>query len=182
MKTALIIHGSGGAPDEIWFPWLKEKLERDGFKVLCPQFPNGLKSQTLSNWLEVMEGLDIPEDSIAIGHSLGCPFILNLLERRKFKAVYLVGGFVGLLSDHFNPAIKTFSDREFDWVTIKENCKHSYVIYSDNDPHVPPEKALELSKKLEVEPILIEGAGHFNSEVGYFEFPILYDLILNDLK
>ncbi len=177
MKQALIVHGSSGQPDQIWFPWLAEKLREDGYEVICPQFPNTPEDQTLENWLNTLESYDLSEDCIAIGHSLGVPFLLNVLEKKTFKAVYLVAGFTGLLGNQFDPVVKTFSDRSFDWTAIKQNVHHFYVLHSDDDPYVAPEKTIQLARNLGVSPILIPGAGHFNSEVGYYEFDTLYDLI-----
>jgi len=39
MSNAFIIHGTGGYPEENWFPWLKKKLEEFNYKVFVPQFP-----------------------------------------------------------------------------------------------------------------------------------------------
>jgi hypothetical protein len=36
MKTAIIIHGTGGSPDENWFPWMKTQLEEQGYRVFVP--------------------------------------------------------------------------------------------------------------------------------------------------
>lgn len=179
MLTFLIIHGSGGNPQESWFPWLKQKLEADGHRVFIPQFPNTPETQTVENWMEVIESYPIDNQTIAIGHSLGVAFLLNLLERRKFAASYLVAGFTGLLNNQFDPAIQNIANRDFDWEAIRSNCPEFYIYYSDDDPYVKPEKAFALGEKLGIEPILVEGAGHFNTESGFTEFEELYKKILN---
>lgn len=177
MPQAIIIHGSGGSPEEIWFPWLKAKLEGADYEVFAPAFPHHHEDQTLENWMRVMQSFELSDDCLAIGHSLGVPFILNLLEQRKFKAAYLVGGFYQKLDNHFDEVVHTFIEKPFDWQTIKTNCEHFYVFHSDNDPYVAPEKSIALAEKLGVAPILIPGAGHFNSAAGYFEFEALWKLI-----
>ena len=40
MKTAIIIHGTEGYPEENWFPWLKSELEIIGYQTFVPQFPS----------------------------------------------------------------------------------------------------------------------------------------------
>ena len=40
MKNVIILHGTGGAPDHYWFPWLKSELDKKGYKVSVPQLPN----------------------------------------------------------------------------------------------------------------------------------------------
>ena len=85
IQTAFIIHGSNGNPNKHWYPWLKEELEKLGLKVFAPQFP--IKDeQSLDNWLKTLEPFKkYLDNSILIGHSLGVPFILNVLKLRGFN-------------------------------------------------------------------------------------------------
>jgi len=94
-KTAFIIHGLNGSKDAHWYPWLKKKLEEKGLKVFLPQFPIE-ENQSLQNWLSTLQPLrGSLRDSIIVGHSLGVPFILNVLNQWeiKAKATFLVSGF-----------------------------------------------------------------------------------------
>lgn len=175
----LIIHGTGGSPQENWFPWLKKKLEEKGQKVYVPQFP-AYPNMNLTSWMDVFDDYKkyLDEDSILIGHSIGPAFILNVLEMLEtpIKAAYLVAGFTGLLDmPQFDPLIKTISDRNFNWEKIKANCKHFYVYISDDDPYVPLEKGIALAKNLGVEPVILHGAGHINQGSGYTKFEELLE-------
>src|SRR3989344_4874506 len=95
MANVFIIHGVGGYPEENWFPWLKKQLEQLGHNVVVPQFPTP-ENQTLSSWLEVLEQYKqfLTPATIFVGHSLGVPFVLNILEKYPAKAAFLVAGFV----------------------------------------------------------------------------------------
>ncbi len=79
--NVIIIHGSYGSPEKNWFPWLKEELEKSGCNVFVPEFPTP-KSQSLDAWMNVFKGYEhsLNRNSILVGHSLGCAFILNTLE------------------------------------------------------------------------------------------------------
>jgi uncharacterized protein len=174
---AFIIHGTFGHPGENWFPWLKEELEKLGYNVHVPTFPTP-ENQSLESWREVFSEYKVSNDTILIGHSLGPAFILDILEKHKARAAFFVAGFTGLLDikevDSIN---KTIVDRNFDWETIKSNCKKFFVINSDNDPYVPIKKAKELASNLGTEPILVRDAGHFNEKAGYTSFPKLLEMI-----
>jgi len=179
--NAFIIHGSFGSPEENWFPWLKAELEKLGVEVFVPRFPTP-EGQNLENWLKVFEEFEgkINEETVFVGHSLGPAFILNVLEglNKKVKAAFFVAGFLGSLGNaEFDEINKTFAVGEFDWEKIKANCGKFFVFYSDNDPYVSREKALELAGNLGVEAELVQGAGHFNEAAGYTKFGILLERI-----
>ncbi len=125
--------------------------------------------------------VNLGKDSILIGHSLGAPFILHLLERANSEvyACFFVAGFLRELNLlKFDKLNKSFLILPFDWDTICSKVKHSFVYHSDNDPYVPLELGQELAEKLKTELTLIPSAGHINAEFGYTKFP----KILDDIK
>ena len=179
MKTAFIIHGSDGNKDAHWYPWLKEELEKRGLQVFLPQFPIE-ENQTLQNWLDTLKPMkEDLKDSILVGHSLGVPFILNVLNQWdiKVKAAFLVSGFSGHLEVEDEPNIDDIAKREFNWEKIKAKCDKFYVIHSDNDPYVPLKRAEELAGNLGVEVILVKDGKHFQAESGFKTFNLLLDKI-----
>jgi len=179
MKSVFIIHGSNGSKNAHWYPWLKKELEKRGVQVFLPQFPIGEK-QTLRNWLDTLKPMkDNLKDSILVGHSLGGPFILNVLNQWsiKAKAAFLVAGFSGHLEVEDEPNIDDIAERDFNWEKIKANCDKFYVIHSDNDPYVPLERAEELASNLGVEVTLVKDGKHFQAESGFETFDLLLDKI-----
>jgi predicted alpha/beta hydrolase family esterase len=179
MQNIFIFHGVGGSPEENWFPWLKKELSERGYNVIVPQFPTP-EGQTLENWLKVLDKYHefINEDAILVGHSLGVPFALNVIECNKIKAAYLVAGFYGKAGNDFDPGMASFAQREFNWQKIRENCKKFHVYHSNNDPYIKLEKAQQLAKKLQIEVTLIPDSGHINRSSGYLKFKRLLDDIL----
>ena len=183
MKNAFIIHGAYGNSEENWFPWLKEELEKLEYKVFVPDFPTP-EGQTLDNWREVFEDYKkfVNQDTVFVGHSLSPLFILDILQHSstKIKASFFVSGFLKFLGNKdFDDINKTFVENDFDWNTIINSCENFFVIHSDNDPYVPRDCADELAKLLNTVPIIIKGAGHFNSATGYDTFEELLEKIKN---
>lgn len=181
----IIIHGAYGNPEESWFPWLKDELEKLNCKVFIPGFPTP-KDQTLQNWINVFEGYKqrLEKDCIVVGHSLGSAFLLTVLERlnRPIKAAFFVSGFAEQLGNkEFDEINRTFVEKSFDWEKIKENCRDFHVFHSDDDPYVSLEKAEHLAKNLSVEVSLVKGAGHFNKRSGYGRFELLLEKIKEKL-
>lgn len=174
-----IIHGSSGSPQGNWFPWLKEELKKEGHEVIVPQFPIG-EQQLLKNWLETLEPYkERLNDAVLVGHSLGAPFIIDVLNawEVKVKATFLIAGFIGPLSVD-EPNIEDFSDKEFDWEKIRSRCAHFEQFHSDNDPFVPQSFARQLSQRLGIKLTIVKKAGHFMASEGWKEFPLLKERIL----
>ncbi len=84
MANVIIVHGLGANSRDNWFPWLKGELERLGCSVTVPDFPNS-NNPKLDEWLTEFHrhNKKIDENTILIGHSLGCAFILNALGLRS---------------------------------------------------------------------------------------------------
>lgn len=179
-----LIHGAYGSPNGNWFPWVKNELEKENQEVIVPEFPTP-KNQNLKKWMEIFEPYfnQIKEDSLFVGHSLGCAFLLAVLERIKVKKTIFIAGFLGEIGNpDFDEINKTFTKREFNWEKIKRNCKEFKILYSDNDPYVHEEKAFQIAQELGIEPTLIENGGHFNKDAGFLEFPQLIEEIWNGVK
>lgn len=175
--TVLIFHGTGGNPEENWFPWLARNLREDGHRVLVPKFPTP-EGQDLAAWLAIFSEFGCPIDgrTVLVGHSLGPAFILALLERASTPALgtFLVAGFLGELGlEDFDKLNRTFSCRNFDWLRIKRNAGSVSLYSSDDDPYVPLEKGKELAAKLAAPLHVVSEAGHFNTAAGYTEFRLL---------
>lgn len=183
---AVLIHGIYGNPNENWFPWLKEKLEENGVKVLVPKFPTP-ENQNLDNWMKVFDSDSefVDEETIFIAHSLGPAFVLSILEKmnHKIKGCFFVSGFIGgpIGIPEIDELNKSFTQKDFDFSKIKSNCKFFKTYCSDNDPYIPLKKLKEFSFKLDKELEIIPGAGHLNEVAGYLKFEKLLRDIL-DLK
>lgn len=181
-RTIFIFHGTRGNPSENWFPWLKKELEKDGHKVIVPQFPPP-PNEALENWLKVLHKYKqhINKDTIFIGHSRGGRFLLLLLERLKTPAfaTFLVGTAVGIKPYLFYDDAYNFANGyNFDWKKIRSNSLRFYVYHSDNDPYVCLENGKAVAKEVGTKLILIPNAGHFNTISGYTKF----EKLLEDIK
>ncbi len=182
-RTAFIIHGSYGNPEENWIPWLKRELQQYNFDVIVPKFPTP-NSQSLSSWLEAFEPFEkyLNHESVVIGHSLGPAFLMQIIQKLSFSivAAYFIAPFIGELGNpKFDIVNKTFFDN-LNWEQIKIHCKNFYIYYSDNDPYVPQIQAKTLAKRLGISAILIKTAGHFNTDAGYTQFSQLLKHILHN--
>ena len=180
MTNIFIFHGTGGHPEENWFPWLKKKLEKLDCKILIPKFPTP-KNQTLENWLKILKNYEqfYNENSILVGHSLGGAFLLRVLEKydNKIKAAFIIAAPIGKPPIKNYEADKLFLGKNFafDWDKIKSHCRKFFVFHSDNDPYISLGNGKALTKKLNTKLIFIPNAGHFNESAGYSKFDALFE-------
>ncbi|MEK7170004.1 MAG: alpha/beta fold hydrolase [Patescibacteria group bacterium] len=178
-RNVFIFHGTGGNPNENWFPWLKEKFEKTGYTVFVPQFPTP-EGQSVKAWRKILDGYEeyINKDTIFIGHSLGGLFLLRLLEQlpHKVKGAYFVGTPIGirpLLNYERDSAFSGGFD--FNRDELKKKADTFVVFHSDNDPYVCLENGKELAKHLGIELSFVPNAGHFNAKAGYLAFDELWE-------
>jgi len=183
MKNALIFHGTEGHPQENWFQWLKQELEKKGYTVTVPQFPSPpVVAAKIDEWFEVLKEHEdeINEDTLLIGHSLGGVFNLRVLEKLKqpVHTAAFVGAPIGVRPILNYDRDVAFSGFDFDWDTIKKNAQNFIVFQSDDDPYVGLGNGQELAKHLGVELSFVPNAGHFNTKAGYTKFPQLLEELI----
>jgi len=171
-KNYLILHGSFGSKDENWFPWLKEQLEKDNKKVSVPQMPVGVGNQNFENWSNVLNRLDINENTIIIAHSIAPIFVCKYLITNEIKVKKLIfvcgfNNYLGLDSD-FDAVNEPMFIDNFD--DVKQYCKDIVCYYSDNDPYVKYDVEKEFADKLTNKQYVIKNGGHINAETGYTKF------------
>lgn len=180
MKNAFIFHGTGGYPEENWFPWVKQELEQLEYKVHIPQFPTP-ENQTLETWFDVFKRYEkfVDKDTLMIGHSLGGAFLLRVLETLSSSVVCvcIVAAPVGVRPIRNWEGDQQFIGHPFDWRKIREHARSFIVFHSDNDPYVSLGNGAETAKQLGISLSFIPKAGHFNAAAGYTEFRELLDQI-----
>jgi predicted alpha/beta hydrolase family esterase len=184
VKNALIIHGAYGNNQDNWIPWLKQNLEQQRYSVTTPNFPTP-ENQNLTTWMNVIDELqyNFNSETIVIGHSIACAFMLSLLEKYTVKQAIFVAGFIEDLTTpeldntQFDVINNTFYNKPFNWEAINNNAEVFTIIHSDNDPYVPLWHAEKIASYLNVEPIVIPGGGHFGSREQCVNFAALLDQV-----
>ncbi|MFA5126950.1 MAG: alpha/beta fold hydrolase [Patescibacteria group bacterium] len=180
MKNTFIIHGTEGYPEENWFPWLKQELEKLDYTVFVPQFPSPpVVPAKINEWFDVLKNYEqyINEETIIIGHSLGGIFTLRILEKleKPIKTAVFVGTPIGVKPILNYDRDSSFSGFSFDWESIVNKAHNFLVLQSDNDPYVSLGNGEELAKNLNVELSFVPNAGHFNKKAGYTKFEELLE-------
>jgi predicted alpha/beta hydrolase family esterase len=181
MKNAIIIHGTEGYPEENWFPYLKNELEKRAWKVSVPQFPSPpVVPAKISEWWEVLKNYKIDENTLLVGHSLGGIFTLRILEKleKPIECACFAGTPIGEKPIKNYDRDASFSGFNFDWGKIRKNAKRFVVFQSDNDPYVCLKNGEVLAEKLKVKLNFVPNAGHFNKTAGFVKFPQLLDEIV----
>ncbi len=183
MKRVILVHGWGGNPENNWFPWLKKKLEDDGFKVIVPKMPD-TEHPRINKWVGKLREVDgkVDENTYFVGHSIGCQTIMRYLdkENKKVGGVIFVAGFFNL------PNLETKEEKKIakPWLNTPINTNKirflsKYVsIFSDDDPDVPLSDKNLFKDRLNAEIIIEHKKGHFNDDANIKKLPIVYNKIM----
>jgi hypothetical protein len=179
MKNAIILHGTGDAPTNFWFPYLKDGLEKRGYEVWLPSLPNP-EYPNRKEWIPfLLEGGKFSEETIIIGHSAGAQIILSLLENIevKIKQAILVSGYAKALR---KTADSEKNVDEYAWEAIRPKSEQFIFINSDNDPWTcdDTQGRIMFDNLGGMQIILHEGhMGSNYHKQPYKEFPLLLKLI-----
>lgn len=179
MKNAIILHAMEDTPENHWYPWLKQELEKKGYEVWVPQLPDTNNPQ-LSKWVPyIMEEGKFNEETVIIGHSAGGACVLAVLEElnTKIAQAIVISGF------SFYPGGDGIVKPLYDWEKIQKNVGEFMIITSDNDPYghdeVRGRVMLEMLAMDGSVQILVKGQKHFSvtDDSKYKKFPLLLRLV-----
>ncbi len=186
MKTAYILHG---VPDEEeyfemefpspsnahWLPWLQQKFLRAGYVCQCLEMPTPPTAKYLE-WSDTFGQPRLNEESVVVGHSAGCGFILKWLSQHKsVKVSKLI-----LVAPWLDPfqTMPDFLQGELD-ADLANRVNEIQILFSEDElvegVSETKDKIISLYPKAKLN--LFQDKGHFClSDVGY-EFKELWDII-----
>lgn len=156
----VLLHGFEGSPESTYFPWLKEKLEKEGWMVEAPQLPNP-EAPKAEEWLSAIDALHLDEETIVLGHSLGGTIITRWLSSRKKKLKKVVFTAAPMTNVGI-PEIQEICDLPLE--NIADLAEYE-IFYSDDDPLVPLEEAKKYEEWLGVSTVVLEGCDHFGKGI-----------------
>jgi len=186
-KQVIIVHGWSSHPKDCWFPWLKQKLEERGYKVIVPAMPD-TDEPKIKAWVKHLKEVvgQVDEQTFFVGHSIGCQAIIRYLEGlpvdAKVGGVVFVGGWFKLtnLSGPEEWAIaEPWLENNIDYNKVKSHTKNLVAIFSDNDHWVPLENKKLFAERLGAKTIVEHEKEHFTSEGGVLELPVVLEVLQN---
>jgi predicted alpha/beta hydrolase family esterase len=190
MKQVIIIHGCPSNKEEAknpekrtynkhWIPWIKKELISRNIKAETPLMPEPWEPD-YNKFKREFEKLIITEDTILIGPSCGCAFLVRWLGETKQKINKLI-----LVAPWKIPS-KDFSKEEnelYDFKinnSIKKNVKE-IIIFTSSDSEIDVKKSAKLfHKALGGKVIELKGRGHYTfNDMKTEEFPELLREIID---
>jgi len=99
-KNCIIIHGCPSnvekaiglkrrTYDKHWIPWIKRELTKKGIKTETPLMPEPWEP-VYDKFKNEFEKYSIDEDTILVGHSCGCAFLVRYLSENKLRVNKLI--------------------------------------------------------------------------------------------
>jgi len=162
--------------DKHWIPWVKRKLEFEGIKVSVPLMPNPWKPNYWAFKKEFDRCL-INEDSIFVGHSCGCAFLVRWLGETKKKIDKLILVAPWKIPYGGDESTVNFYSYQID-ETIKSRV-NDIIIFTSNDEEADGKESAKIfHKSLGGEVISLKDHGHFTfGDMGTEEFPeLIYNI------
>ena len=188
MKRVFIIHGWDFSPEQHWYPWLKEELEKKGFIVQVPEMPDSAEPK-IAQWVSMLaKCVGTPDkDTFFVGHSIGCPTILKYLEsvnQGVGGAVFVAGWFTlqNLETPEIEAIAKPWVEMQIDFTKVKKTTQKFVAFFSDNDPFVSLSNARQFEERLGARTMVEKNKGHYTMETKISEVPAVLQALLDMAK
>jgi len=164
--------------DKHWIPWIKKELSSCGIKAEVPLMPEPWKPN-YNTFKGEFDKYNIGKDSIFIGHSCGCSFLVRWLGETKQKISKLI-----LVAPWKIPDTNDISKKEFYGFPIDKTIKsrvENIIMFTTDDEEDDGKKSLKMFHDvLGGKVINLEGRGHYTMEdMGTVKFPELLKEIIS---
>ncbi len=162
--------------DKHWMPWLEEKLLAKGVKTERPLMPSPWQPD-YEKFKTEFEKYEISEETILIGTSCGCSFLIRWLGETKQKVAKLILVAPWKISADASEFEKAFYEFQID-ESIKERVRKIIFFTSDNERADGKAGLKMFHEHIGGEIINLPGHGHYvQKDMGTNEFPELLEVI-----
>lgn len=163
--------------DKHWIPWIKKELSSLDIKVETPLMPEPWEPD-YNKFKKEFEKYEVTEDTVLIGHSCGCAFLVRWLgeTKQKIKKLILVAPWkIPDMDDKFRKAFYTYPINE----SVKSRVKE-IIIFTADDENENGKKSLKIfHEALGGKVIELNGRGHYTmGDMKTERFPELLNEIL----
>ncbi len=195
-KNCIIIHGCPSNAekamdektrtyDKHWMPWLKKELENNGIRTETPLMPSPWQPD-YEKFKKEFEKYAVNENTVLVGHSCGCAFLVRWLGETKkvISKLILVAPWKVKQKREWSEDIrkirKVFYDFKVDG-SIKDRVNKIIMFTSNNERDLGKKSLKIFHKVLGGEIISLDNHGHYCFEdMGTEEFPKLLEKVLED--
>ena len=167
--------------DKHWIPWLCRELIKKDIESFVPLMPEPWDPDYKS-WCKKFEEVEVGENSVLIGHSGGCAFLVRWLGEHKTRVKKLI-----LVAPWKIPS-EEFSDGEndlydFDIDREIKDLVDEVIIFTSNDEEEDGKKSAQIyTDELNGKLIELKDHGHYClDDMHTEEFPELLDSVLHNL-
>ncbi|OGN01504.1 MAG: hypothetical protein A2651_03615 [Candidatus Yanofskybacteria bacterium RIFCSPHIGHO2_01_FULL_42_12] len=187
-KRVLIIHGCPSDTekamssetrtyDKHWIPWLKKELVLRDIETETPLMPEPW-APDYYKFKKEFDKYKVDEDSILVGHSCGCAFLVRWLGETNQKIYKLILVAPWKIPDKDDEFRKAFYEYPID-ETMKSRVKEIIMFTSDDEENDGKESLKIFHEALDGKVIELKGRRHFTQDdMGTTEFPELLGVIL----
>ena len=164
--------------DKHWIPWTKKELMFRGIKTETPLMPEPW-APDYEKFKKEFEKYEVNEDTILIGHSCGCAFLVRWLgeTKQKIRKLILVAPWkIPDEGDKFREAFYIYPIDE----TIKKRVGQITIFTADNEEEDGKKSLQIFHEALDGKIIELKSRGHYTmGDMKTEKLPELLEEILN---